>query len=354
MTLANTKRKPTLADIAKLAGVSKTAVSAAMHKGNGKTIRVGEDTAKLIHEAAKRLGYRANSSARSLATGKTGFIGFMLSSTVSHGFLNPYFAGFLQGAEAECRSLGYGLAVSCAPFSEAGRFINSNILSQRRIDGLIVAGEMDSRVYSELNSFDIPFIVVNALPMNGIPTLSAAQHADVVRLAISKGHSRILMTRNLNAEKENKDIQAKMEREFGSSLKIEFALPEKGEHPNWEPGFGLGRHLFKLWSAKPPEERATFVFSNGVLPEFHAELLKAGFKCPDDVSLLGDNSFDFSVSQVPAFARLRVDHEAIGADAVELLRAAIESGEPVKPEACALKRYPASFVEGETLKEMRK
>jgi DNA-binding LacI/PurR family transcriptional regulator len=350
MTAANAKRKPTLADVAKLAGTSKTAVSSVLNNGRGKTTRVGEETALLIRDAAKRLGYRANLTAQSLATGRTGFIGFMLSSTVSRGFLNAYFAGYLEGVEAECRRQGYGLAVACAPISEAGSFIRSDILSQRRIDALIVAGELDTGVYAELKSSKLPFLVLNAMRCEGMPVIDTMAIGHAISYAVGRGFRRMAVTRDaISCDQRYPLLEAALAKARQAGVEVEFVAPSAGEHPNWEPGFGLGRHLFERWQAKPSFKRADLLVSNGVLVEFYAELAKAGLKCPQDVSLLGDNDYNFFNSH-PVFSRLRIDHAEAGSDAVKLLLEAIAAGGPVSCERCAALKYEPRIVEGETLK----
>ncbi len=348
MVASSTQRKPTLADVAALAGVSKAAVSTVLHNGKGKTIRIGEETAAVIRAATLKLGYQANLTARSLATGKTGFIGFMLSSTVSHGWMNPYFASFLQGAETECRRLGYGLAVTCAPITEAGKFIHSDILSQRRIDALIVAGEIDTEIYAALRSSGIPFVVLNAMHTKGLPVIEPKGIDRIIDYAISKGHRRIGITRDRRTIPEPPQFEKMLSHAREAGAEVDIIIPEEERHPNWEPGFGLGRYLFERWQSTPAAVRSTLLVSNGVLVEFHAEFVKAGFKCPDDLSLLGDNDYNFFNSS-PTFTRLRIDHVQIGSDAVRLLGKAMKSGEQLSPQECAALKYELNIIEGETV-----
>jgi DNA-binding LacI/PurR family transcriptional regulator len=350
MPQSSTGRKSTLADVAKLAGVSTTAVSAAMNSGHGKTIRVSPETISRIREAAEELGYHANLTARSLATGRTGFIGFMLSSSVSRGWLNPYFASYLQGAETECRRLGYGLAVTCAPISEAGKFILSDILSQRRIDALIVAGELDAAVYRELKSSRIPFVVLNAMYTPGIPVINEPRGLTcIIDYALSKGHRRIGITRDRMTPLLPLDFKETLARAAENGAQIEIITPAPSFHPNWEPGFGLGHHLFERWSSMPEPSRPTLLMSGDILVEFHTELMKAGLKCPDDISLIGDNDYNLFNTPIP-FTRLKIDNAKIGADAVETLSAAIKRGALPNAGVCAAMRYKMEIVEGGTVR----
>jgi len=351
MTKAKLRKPARLADVAKLAGVSITAVSAVLNNGCGKTAKVGEETAEKVRKAAKTLGYQANIAARSLVTGKTGFIGFMLASSVSHGFKNPHFSSYLQGAETECRRRGYGLAVAWAAVNDAGSFIKSNILMQRRIDGLLVAGEMDSESYKELEGSGVPFLILNALPRGERPTIGTPGQISIFKYFESSGHKRALMTLDAGVNPLDLAEIRRMARELCPSVEVELLMPAKGFRPNWEPGAGLGRHLFERWSSKPPERRATILESNGVLLELYAELVAAGLKCPEDLSLLGDNSLDFCA--FPKFTRIRGPHEQTASDAAALLIDAIEGGRPVDLQACWGKAYESELIQGETVREMK-
>lgn len=340
-------KKITLDDVAAHAGVSKVAVSAALNPGRSRTTKVSPEKVELIRKAAKELGYRVNFTAQSLKTGRSGYIGFMLSTTVTNGWQNPYFNSYLQGAEAECRRLGYGLSISCAPFSDVGKFIHSGILGRQRIDGLILSGELDPGVYAELKDSGIPYIVINARPKEGIPSLGKALPHELAYIC-SCGHRKIMMTTDY--EQGRKEYVFELARQISPDIELEVVQPEQGMHPNWEAGFGMGRYLFEKWLAMPEEKRSTIVFSNGVLAEFYRELIKSGRKCPDDVSLIGENTLDSAFCINPIFDRVCGNHEKVGMDAVSILVKAIESGSFPDPEYCRSIVYTHVIHKGETMK----
>jgi DNA-binding LacI/PurR family transcriptional regulator len=72
--MASGVARPTVRDVAAIAGVSPTTVS---HALNGKG-RVDEATKRRVAEAAQRIGYRANLSARNLRSGRTGMLSLVL------------------------------------------------------------------------------------------------------------------------------------------------------------------------------------------------------------------------------------------------------------------------------------
>ncbi len=74
------KKQITLVDVAKEAGVSISAVSKALLNGGGKTTKISDATREKIVQAAKKLNYRPNESARMLTGGKSNYIGILFSN----------------------------------------------------------------------------------------------------------------------------------------------------------------------------------------------------------------------------------------------------------------------------------
>ena len=78
------KDSMTLHDVAELSGFSVSAVSKALLDGGGKTTKIRECTAEKIKEAAAKLGYRHNSAARQLKTGRSDIIGAIIHTRAAH------------------------------------------------------------------------------------------------------------------------------------------------------------------------------------------------------------------------------------------------------------------------------
>lgn len=93
-TLSSRPRPPTLKDIAEAAGVTQTTVSNVLL---GREKNYSPATAEKIQELAKKMGYRRNSLARSLATRRSFTLGLVIEEAFH--FSNPdnlYFVAFLQ------------------------------------------------------------------------------------------------------------------------------------------------------------------------------------------------------------------------------------------------------------------
>src|SRR3954471_24920104 len=121
-----------IADVARLAGVSKSTASRAL-TGSG---YVSEETRPRVQSAAGTLDYVASNSAVSLATGRTNTVGVVMP------YLNRwFFAEVLEGIQESLLQNGLDLTLYDAEPGSAGRVrIFEDFLARKRFDGLIAVG----------------------------------------------------------------------------------------------------------------------------------------------------------------------------------------------------------------------
>ena len=104
---AGEKKRCTIADIAREAGVSKTSVSFAFNSPH----RIGDETRKHILEVARRLKYVPDPSARNFSLGRTQTLGFLLPQAVDTCLANPYIVEVMKGLGQVCQEHGYMLTL---------------------------------------------------------------------------------------------------------------------------------------------------------------------------------------------------------------------------------------------------
>lgn len=93
------KNKVTIADVAKLAGVSISSVSNVL---NDRTNKMRQSTSERIQKAINDLGYTPNLAARQLKTGHSPFIGLVVPSVA-----NPFYGNFARLVEESALKNGY-------------------------------------------------------------------------------------------------------------------------------------------------------------------------------------------------------------------------------------------------------
>jgi LacI family transcriptional regulator len=121
--------RPTLADVAEAAGVSRATAARAL----GDYGYVLEATRASVLAAAARLGYAPNSIARSMVTGRTKTIGF-----VSADMENPFFARTMAGIADVARQAGYEVVIANSQEQPELERRAVRTLHERQVDGMIV------------------------------------------------------------------------------------------------------------------------------------------------------------------------------------------------------------------------
>ncbi|WP_445397728.1 LacI family DNA-binding transcriptional regulator [Streptomyces sp. LE64] len=121
---------PRLIDVAEAAGVSRATASRVLA---GTPRNVDPELARRVEEAANRLGYQPNHSARALRTGETGTIGVVLPTLA-----NPYFVQLADAIAQHVRAAGGTLVVSDAANDTAIEAEQIDTLLSGRVDGLFV------------------------------------------------------------------------------------------------------------------------------------------------------------------------------------------------------------------------
>lgn len=124
------KKKVTIKDIAKLAGVSTTTVS---HFLNGNYSKMSEQTRNKIKNIIKITGYRPNNIAVSLATSTSNTIGVVIADIT-----NPFISAVMKGINDECYNNGYSVTFTNSYNSPRAEVDNIKRLCKKNISEIIL------------------------------------------------------------------------------------------------------------------------------------------------------------------------------------------------------------------------
>lgn len=158
ITLEERARRPRIADVAREAGVSKTAVSFAFNSPD----RLNPETAARIREVAESLGYRPHPVARMLTQRRTLALGVLTPQLLSVVFSNPFFGAFTEGVAKAAEESGYGLHLISPVQGSLARAIG-----RATVDGVVVIGLSDDHPEVEqIRRAGLPIVLVDstALP----------------------------------------------------------------------------------------------------------------------------------------------------------------------------------------------
>lgn len=175
--------RATIYDIAKLAGVSPSAVSRALSTPG----RISKVTEAKIRAAAKTLNYQVNPHARALPTGKTRLIALTISDIT-----NPVFFRLIRGAEKLAAEHGYILVVSESQESES---LEEKSLERLMplVDGVILATTRLTNLQIEAANRQKPVVLINrsvAGVANVLPDIVPGIEAAVAKL-VALGHTKV-------------------------------------------------------------------------------------------------------------------------------------------------------------------
>ncbi len=182
-----------LKQLANMLGLSQTTVSRAL---NGYP-EVSEETRRRVADAAKRHGYRPNPSARRLATGKAGMIGYVMPTGASVD-IDPHFVEFLSGLGDYARGHDLDLVLSPTAADEEETTYR-RVVANKQVDAVYVSSPRPAdRRIALLNQLGLPFLVHGR--SEGLDFHYAyldidneAAFHDAAKLLIQLGHSKIAL-----------------------------------------------------------------------------------------------------------------------------------------------------------------
>lgn len=179
--------KVTSLDVAKRAGVSQPTVSRVFSRGS--MVRAG--LREKVEKAANELGYRPNTLARSLITGKSRTIGVIVAYLD-----NPFYPEALEKLSASLNEMGYHISIFfAANLEEEVDPVVEKLLDQQ-VDGIILASvSMSNKLTDRLEEVGIPFVLFNRGQLGkNVASVTAANYAGGRKAAeylVAGGHTRI-------------------------------------------------------------------------------------------------------------------------------------------------------------------
>jgi LacI family transcriptional regulator len=324
-------KRVTLADVARLAGLSPTAASMIL---NGRPdTRLSQAAHDRVNAAAQALGYRPNVAARGLRTDKTLTIGFISDLVATTRFASGLIKGALEAAEAAGHVV-LVLETGGDPEREAEAIA---AVLDRQVDGIIFATMRARELFVPELPSGMSVVMLNATnaqhPVSVLPDETAGGR-EAVRLLIAQGHRDGIALIGQNDDVERDLFRSATVARRVAGIRSEMALNDRefiAEESIWlwepEEGYLATKRLL----ANHPDVRALLCMNDRLAFGAYQALTEAGLRVPDDVSVVSFDNDELAAYLRPGLTTVALPHEHMGRRAVELLLSGEGSGETLIP-----------------------
>jgi LacI family transcriptional regulator len=304
----------TIADVAKIANVSKATVSAVLNNKSS----VAPHTREKVLEVIKRLNYRPSEVARSLSSKKTRCIGLVIKEID-----NPYFAKVMKGVFDTCCKNGFTVLLGSSELSPAQEMQSIETLASQRVDGLIISPlqdqEIDFTYLADLQRGNYPLVTLGTIKnyttnVVDIDNVSAAYQA--VNYLIALGHTEIAYFAGPSYSSHSTDRLAGYQQAF-----IDHNLPIPKNFIQ-QVGSYIGNSYqvgIEFFSQNTHLPTAVFCYNDLVAIGLINALLELGIQVPDQISVIGFDDIDICESVKIPLTTVHVPAYEIGRKAAELL-----------------------------------
>ncbi|HEY0537080.1 MAG TPA: LacI family DNA-binding transcriptional regulator [Actinoallomurus sp.] len=185
-------KRPTIADIARRAGVTKSTVSFALNGRPG----VSDAMRTRILDIAHEMGWQPSRAARALSGGRAGVLGLVVDRPARTLGVEPFFMQLISGIEGELSSRDIALMLQVTEDAGAQEATYRRWWAERRVDGVFVVDlAVDDERVKALAEIGMPAVVVGGPQgLGGLPGLWNDERAamrSVVEYLVALGHRRV-------------------------------------------------------------------------------------------------------------------------------------------------------------------
>jgi DNA-binding LacI/PurR family transcriptional regulator len=312
-------KRPTIADVARAAGVSQAAVSFALNGQRG----VSEDTRRRILAVSKQIGWNPNGAARALSRAASNTIGIALRRPARVLGVEPFFMELISGVEAELATRSYALTLQVVADLSAELVVYRRWWGERRVDGVLVCDvRIDDVRIQVLEELALPAVVIGS--SSGTGTLvnvwsdDASAIAEAVEYLAALGHRRIARIGGL-PELLHTAIRTDAFAASCRRMGVEAAVTISSDYTG-EDGARATRRL--LSSTDRP---TALIYDNDVMAVAGLGVAhEMGLEVPRDVSLVAWDDSPLCQLVHPALTALSRDIPAYGGIAARQLLAVID------------------------------
>ena len=316
-------KRPTIADIAQRAGVSKGAVSYALNGRPG----VSEATRERVLAIAREIGFNPSSAARALSGASARTVGLTICRPARILGIEPFFMGLISGFESELGARGVALMLQVVPTPQDETEVYRRWWGERRVDGVFVTDLRGDDVrIPVLQELQLPAVVIGGPGGSGtiaqVWSDDAGAITEAVRYLVALGHTRIARVGGL-PELRHTHTRTTAFEQVCRSLGLDEAITTPSDYTGEEGGRATRRLLIG------PHRPTAIIYDNDVMAVAGlAVAQEMGLSVPADLSIVAWDDSPLCSLVHPPLTALSRDIAGYGAQAARQLLAAID-GKPI-------------------------
>ncbi|MCT9819781.1 LacI family DNA-binding transcriptional regulator [Microbacterium sp. W1N] len=307
------RRAPSMADVARHAGVSAQTVS---RVANG-LANVDDATREKVLVSMRALGYRTNSAARALKMGRFDTIGVIMFTLETLGNVRT-----LDAIASAAAPAGYSVTLMSVPDPTMGAVSGAyQRLSRQAVDGVIIIFEASLLDRMEISlPPGLPVVVIDSNAGSGYTVIDTDQ-AQGARIAtehlLGLGHPQVWHI----AGPASSFSAGHRAESWRATLRTAGITPPPIVHGDWttESGYRIGLEL-----GARPEVTAIFAANDQMALGAMRALHELGRDIPGDVSVVGFDDMDESRAFWPPLTTVHQSFRTVGRLAMEKLLAQID------------------------------
>lgn len=314
----------TLADVAKLAGVSPSTVSRVIANNP----KISENTKKKVLKCMKEIGYYPNAIAQSLAKNRTGNIGIIMPHTEDEIFLNPFFPEALRGIVKETSKTDYDLLLSTNAKTGEELAIVKKLIRGSKVDGIILmSSKEDDECINYLKEIEFPFVLIGSPyemedEINHVDNDNEQAAYELTKYLIEIGRKNIAFIggdEKLIVTKKRIEGYKRALKDMDIKFKDELLLIGSF---NEKTGFKYGDKIANMKDMPDGLIVTDDLVAFGVLKVFEG----LGIKVPEDIALGSFNNSILSQHSPIPFTSVEINAFELGKKSIDLLVDVIEKG----------------------------
>jgi LacI family transcriptional regulator, gluconate utilization system Gnt-I transcriptional repressor len=315
--------RPTIADVAKLAGVGAITVSRALREPG----RVSNDLRRQITAAIDKLGYVPDPNARALASARADVIGVLVPSLT-----NNVFADVVRGIYDGLSDTSFQIQIGNTHYSGIEEERLLQVFLGQRPAALVVSGiDQTPAARRLLEDAGCPVVQIMEIGAEPVDMMIGFSHLDggfaATRHLIDAGYRRI----GFIGARMDPRSQRRLAGYRAAMQQAGLVDPRLVSTTPIPSSVSLGRELFRDALAKTPTLEAVFCNNDdlalGVLFECH----RASIKVPEAIGIAGFNDLDMMQVAFPSITSVRTYRYDIGRRAVAMVRARMNGGAVDEP-----------------------